>query len=100
MRRLATVATDFTRRLCQQRSVRLEYDFERQDRHGRTLAYVFLKDGTFVNAEIVRQGYGFAYTRFPFRYLEEFRVYEQEARAARRGLWASHPSPLSRLPPR
>ena len=97
MRDLAAAATGFTRRLCERRSVRLEYDFERQDRHGRTLAYVFLKDGTFVNAEIVQQGYGFAYTRFPFRYLEEFRTYEREARAAGRGLWASHPSPLSRL---
>ena len=43
MRQLAAAATDFTRRLCERRSVRLEYDFERQDRHGRTLAYVFLK---------------------------------------------------------
>jgi len=34
-----------------------------------------------------RQGYGFAYTRFPFAYLEEFRRLEREARAARRGLW-------------
>ena len=97
MRQLAAAATGFTRRLCERRSVRLEYDFERQDRYGRTLAYVFLKDGTFVNAEIVQQGYGFAYTRFPFRYLEEFRAYEREARAAGRGLWASHPSPLNRL---
>ena len=95
VRKLAAAATGFTRRLCQRRAIRLEYDFERQDRHGRTLAYVFLEDGTFVNAEIVRQGYGFAYTRFPFRYLEEFRAYEREARAAGRGLWASHPSPLT-----
>ncbi len=34
-----------------------------------TLAYVFLEDGTFLNAEIIRQGYGFAYTRFQFRRL-------------------------------
>ena len=96
IRQLAAAATDFTRRLCLRRAIRLEYDSERRDRHGRTLAYVFLEDGTFVNAEIVRQGYGFAYTRFPFRYLEEFRAYEREARAAGRGLWASHPSPLTR----
>ena len=93
VRRLAAAATEFTRRLCERRPVRLEYDLERRDRHERTLAYVFLEDGTFVNAEIVRQGYGFAYTRFPFRHLEEFRAYERDARAAGRGLWASHPSP-------
>jgi micrococcal nuclease len=59
-----------------------------KDRYGRTLAYVYLKDGTFLNAEIIRHGYGSAYTKFPFKYMEEFRRYEREAREKRRGLWA------------
>jgi endonuclease YncB( thermonuclease family) len=46
----------------------------------RTLAYVFLEDGTLLNAEIIKQGYGFAYTRFPFARIEEFRRLEREAR--------------------
>jgi len=62
--------------------------FQRKDKYGRTLAYVFLEDGTFLNAEIIKQGYGFAYTRYPFKYLEEFRKYEREARENKRGLWA------------
>lgn len=82
-------ATAFTRRLAEGRRVRLGYDQQRQDRYGRTLAYVYLENGTFLNAEIIRQGYGHAYTRFPFRYLEEFRAYEREARESGRGLWAS-----------
>ena len=41
-----------------------------------------------MNAEISRQGYGFAYTRFPFAHLDEFRALEREAREQRRGLWA------------
>ena len=81
-------ASAFTRRLAEGKRARLEYDQERRDRYGRTLAYVHLEDGTFLNAEIIRQGYGFAYTRFPFRYADDFRTYEREARAARRGLWA------------
>jgi micrococcal nuclease len=48
---------------------------------------VFLEDGTFLNAEIIKQGYGFAYTRFPFKYLDEFRRYEREARENKRGLY-------------
>ena len=52
-----------------------------------TIAYVFLDDGTFLNAEIIKQGYGFAYTRFPFKYMDEFRRYEREAREKSRGLW-------------
>lgn len=38
--------------------VGLEYDQERTDSYGRTLAGVFLADGTLVNAEIARQGLG------------------------------------------
>ena len=62
----------------------LDSDWEHRDKHGRTLAYVYVEDSTFLNAEIIRQGYGFAYTRFPFKYLEEFRKLEREAG---RGLW-------------
>jgi len=36
--------------------VRLEYDKEKSDRHGRLLAYVFLKNGDMVNAILVRKG--------------------------------------------
>jgi len=80
-------ATAFTKRMVDGRKVRLEYDWQKQDRYGRTLAYVYLEDGTFLNAEIIKQGYGFAYTKFPFKYLDEFRQYEREARESGRGLW-------------
>jgi len=52
-----------------------------------SLAYVYLLDGSFLNAEIIKQGYGFAYNKYPFKYMEEFRRYEREARENRRGLW-------------
>jgi len=51
---------------------------------------VYLRNGTFVNAEIIKQGFGFAYTRFPFEYLEEFRRYEREARENKEGLWGEY----------
>ena len=59
--------------------VRLEYDWQDRDKYGRLLAYVYLMDSTFLNAEIIRQGYGHAYTRFTFKYSDEFRQYEREA---------------------
>lgn len=80
-------ASEFTKRMIEGKKVRLEYDWQRRDKYGRLLAYVYLEDGTFLNAEIIKQGYGFAYTRFPFKYLEEFRQYEREARENKRGLW-------------
>ncbi len=60
---------------------------DNRDLYGRLLRYVYLPDGTHVNAEIVRQGYGFAYTHFPFIKIEEMRRFELEAREQNRGLW-------------
>ena len=82
-------ASAFAKRLLEGQQVRLEYDRERTDRYGRTLAYVHLRDGTFANAEIIRRGYGHASTRFPFRHLDRFRRLEREAREAGRGLWGA-----------
>lgn len=77
----------FTKKMVEGKEVRLEFDWKRRDKYGRLLAYVYLVDGTFLNAEIVKQGYGFAYTKYPFKYLDEFRRYEKEARENGRGLW-------------
>jgi endonuclease YncB( thermonuclease family) len=89
----AREAKAFTRRLAEHRRVGLAYDQEREDKYGRTLAYVYLADGTFLNWEIVRQGYGFAYTRHPFRHMSEFRAAERAARESSAGLWA-HPGEI------
>ncbi len=85
-------ASAFTRRMAEGRRARLEFGPESRDRYGRSLAYVFLDDGTHLNAEIIRQGYSQAYTRFPHPRLEEFRAYEREARQNGRGLWAESAS--------
>ena len=78
----------FTKSIVEGKRIRLEYDQDRIDKYGRTLAYVYLEDGTFLNAEIIKQGYGFAYTNYPFKYMEEFRRYERESRENKRRLWA------------
>lgn len=44
-------------------------------------------DGLFANLVIIRQGYGHAYTPFPFRHMDVFRAYERRAREASKGLW-------------
>lgn len=77
----------FTKGVVEGKEVRLEYDWQRRDKYDRLLAYVYLRDDTFLNAEIIKQGYGFAFTKYPFKYLEEFRKYEREARENKRGLW-------------
>lgn len=95
VRALAQEAAAFVRRSVEGKPVSLEYDRAPRDRYGRTLAYVYLEDGMFLNAEIIRQGYGFAHTRFPFKYLEEFRRLQREARDTHRGLWSNGPPAVS-----
>ncbi len=89
---LGKKASAFTKSLVDKKEVRLEFDqanahIKHRDKYGRILAYVYLSDGAFVNAAIIKQGYGLAYTLFPFKYIEEFRRYEREARENEGGLW-------------
>ena len=86
-------ASAFTHGMADGKTVRLEFDqasaaTKHRDRYGRLLAYVFLPDGALLNSEIIRQGYGHAYTKYPFSRKEEFVAIERGAREARRGLWA------------
>lgn len=83
-------ASAFTERSLEGEDVRLEYDAERLDRYGRTLAYVWV--GGMFNEELVRQGYASAYPYPPnTRYADLFEEAERDARDHGRGLWGSCP---------
>ncbi len=93
-------ATAFTRAAIEHRLIGIERNTAARDKYGRLLAYVFRKpDRLFLNAELVRQGFGRAYTRFPFRRKAQFVALEREARRSRRGLWAAETAAI-REPPR
>lgn len=78
----------FTTGLVLGKNVRLEFDVQKMDKYGRLLAYVYLEDGTFVNAEIVRLGYASPMTVPPnVKYADSFKKLYQEARENQRGLW-------------
>lgn len=80
-------AKEENKRLVEGKSVRLEYDVEKQDKYGRTLAYVYVGD-IFVNAELVKNGYAMVFTFPPnVKYAKTFVVLQKEARTAKRGLW-------------
>ena len=67
--------------------VRLQFDLERIDPFGRTLAYAWLGDELF-NETLVREGYAFVTTYPPnVRYVDRFRAAQREARSAGRGVW-------------
>ena len=79
---------EFTKNLVEGKRVRLEFDAEKHDKYGRLLAYVYLKDGTFVNDEVIKQGYASQMTYPPnVKYADKFLKSYQEARENKRGLW-------------
>jgi len=88
IKELGRRAWEFTRGLAEGKRLSLEFDVERRDKYGRLLAYAYLKDGTFVNARIVEEGYASLMTFPPnVKYAGLFAKLYRQAREQRRGLW-------------
>jgi len=87
VQRMGRAAAEANRELVEGRRVRLEYDIERRDRFGRTLAYVWVGD-VMVNERLVELGFAQASTYPPnVRYLDRFLAAQRRAREAGLGLW-------------
>lgn len=84
-------AAAYTKQLIGSSRVRLEADSQstNRDRYDRLLRYVYLPDNRLVEAELIKNGYGFAYTQFPFGKSEEFVQLQASAKAANKGLWGN-----------
>jgi micrococcal nuclease len=83
----AIAASSYTTDRLEGERVRLQFDVERIDPYGRTLAYVWL-GGELYNETLVRAGYAFVTTYPPnVRYVDRFRAAQREARSADRGVW-------------
>lgn len=89
----ADEATAANRALVEGQTVYLLKDVSETDRYDRLLRYVYLANGLFVNAELVRQGMAQLSTFPPDVAKEsEIRAAQQEAIAGGRGLWADTPA--------
>ena len=76
------------------KEIRLEYDVDSLDRYGRTLAYAYLND-TFINAELIKNGYALLMTVSPnVRYQSQFVEGQSYARSNRLGLWSLSDNPI------
>jgi micrococcal nuclease len=86
---LARMADRFTFSHLYGKDIWLTYDWEREDKYGRTLAFAWVGNGTLFNEYIIREGFASAFLKYPFRkdYQERFRAAEVEARAGGKGLW-------------
>lgn len=86
-RELGKKAKAYNENLVLNKTVRLIFDVQPEDKYGRLLAYVYVGD-IFVNAELVREGYASASRHPPnVRYAEFFEGLENEAKEGRQGLW-------------
>ncbi|OGP94396.1 MAG: hypothetical protein A2Z19_02725 [Deltaproteobacteria bacterium RBG_16_54_18] len=68
------------------KSVTLEFGEVREDKYGRTLAYVFV-GGEMVNAELLKAGWAHLLILEPIRYHDSFQKAQEEARAKGLGIW-------------
>jgi micrococcal nuclease len=89
---LAHEARDTNAKLVQGKQVRLEFDQERNDHHGRLLAYVFLENGDMVNELLVRKGLARVLPKPPnLKHFQLLLDTQRRAMAERVGIWRKEP---------
>ena len=81
-------ASAFTKAKIEGKTVYLEKDVSETDKYGRLLRYVYLKDGTFFNEFLVKEGMATPATFPPdVKYADIFIKAQQYAIANKKGLW-------------
>lgn len=83
-------ASAFDKQLIEGKKVRLVADTTDKDKYGRLLRYVYLEDGTFVNLQIIQEGYARVLTIPPnLAFHTLFIQAARAAEAAKKGLWGA-----------
>jgi micrococcal nuclease len=82
-------ARTFNRKLVMGHWLNLELAEESRDHYGRLLVYVFLEDGTFVNGELVQQGYAHLMRgQSRIRYWQRMLNLQRRALKEKKGIWS------------
>ena len=80
-------ASKKNKELVEGKMVRLEKDITNKDKYNRLLRYIYVGD-TFINLELVKQGFAYSYSYPPdIKHQDQFMKAQEEAREAKRGLW-------------
>jgi endonuclease YncB( thermonuclease family) len=87
-------AAQYTKQLLENRPVYLIPDpmNSNRDKYNRLLRYVFLEDGTLVNAKLIAEGYAYNYMYEPFQFAKQFDYLEKQAKEKQLGLWSGKKS--------
>jgi micrococcal nuclease len=84
----ANEARAYNVKLVARKQVRLEFDIDRKDDYGRLLAYVFIKNETFVNRAIIKKGLAYCYPFFPnLKYADLLIQAQRKAMQAEMKIW-------------
>ena len=83
-------AARYARQLLENQSVYLIPDpmNSNRDKYNRLLRYVFLEDGTLINAKLIKEGFAFNYIYEPFQFMKQFDYLEKQAKENQLGLWS------------
>ncbi len=83
-------AAQYTKQLLENQSVYLIPDpmQSNRDKYNRFLRYVFLEDGTLVNAKLIEEGYAYNYIYEPFQFMKQFDYLEKQAKEKQLGIWS------------
>ncbi|MGM0410341.1 MAG: thermonuclease family protein [Bacillota bacterium] len=81
-------ARDFTKEQLLNEKVYLEYDKEKSDDYGRTLAYIYLNNGQLFNNKLLEKGYAHLMIVEPNnKYEKKFKKTAKKAREKKVGIW-------------
>lgn len=86
--RFGKEASEYTKAVLLGTTVYLAFDWDLRDRYGRLLVYIYRAPSACFNAELLYNGYAYAYTKYPFEFMEDFKLYEKSAMERKAGLWA------------
>ncbi|MBN1932734.1 MAG: thermonuclease family protein [Desulfobacterales bacterium] len=82
-------AKQFNKNMVFSEKVHLEFDKDRFDQYGRLLAYIFLKDGSLINAKIIAQGYAYFLGRSPNKKYDSLLLQcQRRAMSGHKGIWS------------
>ncbi len=81
-------AGNFTKKMIEGKLVRLEFDIQERDKHGRLLCYVYLEDGSMLNTRLLEEGLAAIMTVPPnVRMADNFLQIQRKAREQKKGIW-------------
>lgn len=81
------IASNYTKKLLENKSVKLEFGTEKRDKYNRILAYVWLDD-ELINLKLVSDGYAKVFMlKKSDKYYNKFITAENEAKLNKKGIW-------------